>query len=440
MNAAVAPRIEIDEASRVQVSLRSYRPQDLAQILELWEREDDAVRDGMSVDQIVDLLASPDAVAVVAEAEGHLAGVALGAVSSVVGTIYRLSIDRSYDADGDLITRLLEETEIQLAEKGARKLIAVTGADNVARGVFKGHGYEGTSLELLQRDVSPALASPAALAELGGRMIDPGLWDEMKGMDDAKEIIERRVILPLAEPRLAARHSVSPPRAIVLFGPPGTGKTTFAKGIASRLGWPFIEVQPAELAGEGPDRQAKLLAHAFDLVLELDSAVMFVDEVEDLASERDADRKVNPSVTNEFLKQIPRFRDAPHHLLACATNAIGSLDVAFLRPGRFDYVLPVGPPDVHARSAIWQRYVHQITDENIDIEVLVEATELFTPADIEFAATKAAQRAFEREHFEESSGRATTQDFLAAIKRTRPSLTEDAIDIFEKETKKFARD
>src|SRR6266542_7011584 len=92
----------------------------------------------------------------------------------------------------------------------------------------------------------------APLAELGARMIDPGLWSHLKGMEEAEEIIERRVILPLAEPDLAARHAVAPPRAIVLFGPPGTGKTTFAKGIASRLTWPFIEIQPAELTGEGP--------------------------------------------------------------------------------------------------------------------------------------------------------------------------------------------
>lgn len=431
----------MNEASSVVPTLRPYRPQDLGQILHLWQRADTAVpADGLSVDQIVDLLGSEGAVTIVAEVDERVAGVALAVVSSVIGWIYRVSVDPDQDRGEDVARHLVEEVEVKLAEKGARKLATITAADDTVRKALEARGYEATTLELMQRDVSATVATPAALAELGGRMIDPDLWDELKGMDDAKEIIERRVILPLAEPELAARHSVSPPRAIVLFGPPGTGKTTFAKGIASRLEWPFIEIQPAELAGEGPDRQAKLLAHAFDLVLELGAAVVFVDEVEDLASERDVDRKVNASVTNEFLKQIPRFRDAPHQLLVCATNAIGSLDAAFLRPGRFDYVLPVGPPDAEARQAIWKRYVRQITDEDVDIHILVEATELFTPADIEFAAGKAAQRAFEREHFEESSGRATTQDFLVAIKRTRPSLTEDVIDTFRKETQKFGRD
>ncbi len=102
-------------------------------------------------------------------------------------------------------------------------------------------------------------------------MIDSDLWEQLRGMEDAKQIIERRVILPLAESALAARHGVASPKAIVLFGPPGTGKTTFAKGIASRLEWPFVEIEPAELAGEGPEPQAKLLADAFDLILSLSS-------------------------------------------------------------------------------------------------------------------------------------------------------------------------
>ena len=222
-------------------------------------------------------------------------------------------------------------------------------------------------------------------------MIDPGLWDELRGMDEPKEIIERRVILPLAEPELARRHGVVQPKAIILFGPPGTGKTTFAKGIASRLGWPFFEVSPSEIGAEGAERQAKLLAETFDELLEVPAAVVFVDEVEDLASIRSDERRVSPSVTNEFLKQIPRMREAPHHLLACATNWVSRLDPAFLRPGRFDYVLPVGPPDAEAREMIWQRYIGEITDEPVDVGELVSASNLFTPADVEWSARTAAQ-------------------------------------------------
>lgn len=118
-----------------------------------------------------------------------------------------------------------------------------------------------------------------------------------------------------------------------------------------------MEIHPVELAGEGPEREAKRLADTFNLVLELAAAVVFVDEVEDLASARREERRLSAGVTNEFLKQLPRFQKAPHHLLVCATNSIARLDAAFPRPGRFDSVIPVGPPDTEARAAIWQRYV-----------------------------------------------------------------------------------
>ena len=376
----------------VPAAIRPFEPGDLPAILRLWQRAGSGDRSpGDSATTTV-----------VAEEDGRLVGVAVGALTASLGRTYRLAVEPDEARGGDLAQRLLTEIGAALPATGT--------------------------------------VVPAALADLGARLVPSGLWDQLRGLDEAKQIIERRVILPLAEPHLAARHSVSPPKAIVLFGPPGTGKTTFAKGIASRLGWPFVEIEAAELGGEGPERTAKLLAHSFERVrTELASAVVFMDEVEDLASTRGEERKVSPSVTNEFLKQIPRLRELPEHLLVCATNSVGRLDHAFLRPGRFDYVLPVGPPDGDARDAIWRRYAGEITDEAVDIGALVAATDLFTPADIEFAARQAAQRAFEREHFEGPGHRATTDEFLTAIRGTRRTLSPEIIDAFTADVGRFAR-
>ena len=423
-------------------TVRPYRVQDLGRILRLWEEPSLLTAgDGLTVDQAVDLINADSSVTVVAEhPAGEVVGVAVGETSAVVGWIAKLAVSPTVPARDDVARQLLDHLETRLTDRGARKLAVLVGAEAQSRPDLEARGYESMDgLVYLERDVEEVLGEPAAMAEVGGRMVAPGLWGALRGMDEAKEITERRIVLPLAHPELASRHAVDTPTAIMLFGPPGTGKTTFAKGLASRLGWVFVEIQPGELAVEGADRQAQRLAQIFDRVLALPNAVVFVDEVEDIASARHTGRKVGPSVTNEFLKQVPRLRQSTSHLLICATNAVGDLDPAVLRPGRFGYVLAVGPPDDLARRDIWERFVRDITDEPVDIVALVDASRRFTPADIEFAAGRAAHAAFEREHFDKVDHRAQTGDFLGAIAATRPTVTEEMAEAFRRDADQFTR-
>jgi transitional endoplasmic reticulum ATPase len=396
--------------------------------------------DGLSVDEAVELIGSERTVTLVGEADGRIIGMVLATASAPIAWIHRLAVVTDAASELEVADQLLERAEAEFADGGARRAAGAATSAGGARRCLEHRGYApAPDMAYMERQLPRAPAAPQTLARLGGRIIGPGLWDELRGLEQEKELIERRVILPLAEPQLAARHAVAPPKAIILFGPPGTGKTTFAKGIASRLGWPFVEIEPARLGGQGPEREVEVLARTFEALLELASVVAFIDEVEDLASVRQEDRRVSPGLTNELLRQIPRIRDAREHLLVCATNLVARLDPAFVRPGRFDYLLAVGPPDREARGAIWRRYVEEISDEDVDVSALVDATELFTPADIEFAARKAAQGAFEREHFGRDARRATTDDFLAAIAQTRPTLAPEIIDSFEEDRRRYAR-
>lgn len=333
---------------------------------------------------------------------------------------------------------LLAGLERRLASTGIREVSLLAPRDTEAVDAARASGYavHDELVYLSKRRLQRASADDR-VEELGGRWHSPLLWDEIGGMEREKDLIERRVVLPLARHEEAARHGVAAASAVILFGPPGTGKTTFAKAVAGRLGWPFVEIFPSQLAGADAHGRARSLRDLFDRLLYLDSVVVFIDEVEEIASSREQ-RSDTHVIANELLKVIPLFRDGDSRLLVVATNAVHELDHAFTRPGRFDYVLPIGPPDVEARGGIWRRYVSQITDREVDERLLAERSPYFSGADIEFAARKAAQSAFERSLLV-GHAPAEEDDFLAAIAAVRPSITAATAREFEDDITRFAR-
>jgi SpoVK/Ycf46/Vps4 family AAA+-type ATPase len=335
---------------------------------------------------------------------------------------------------------LIAELERRLRTQGIRRIGALLAPGATGTAALENSGYRTRDGLVFYEKVEHLGASDAGLlAELGGRVQPGGLWTALAGMEREKETIERRIVLPLAEPALADRYGVTPPKAVILFGPPGTGKTSFARAVASRLEWPFVELFPSRLAAGSAGGLAASLRDTFHELAGLETVLLFIDEVEEIAGVRSG-VAVDPGhgVTNELLKLIPGFRDHDDRLLICATNSVRSLDPAFLRPGRFDYVIPVGPPDEAAREAIWRRYLGRAAD-GVGLHRLVEASEMFTPADIEFAARKGAQAAFEREITDRRGTPADTEDYLAAIADTRPSLTEQALTEFREDIERHVR-
>jgi SpoVK/Ycf46/Vps4 family AAA+-type ATPase len=335
---------------------------------------------------------------------------------------------------------LLADLERRLRSVGIRRICAVLPGGATGSTALENSGYtrrDGLVYYELLEPLGPDQTS--LLAELGGRLLPGGLWQAMAGMEREKQVIERRVVLPLVHPEVAESYGVHPPKAVILFGPPGTGKTSFAKAVASRLGWPFVELFPSRLAATASGGLAASLREVFAELAVLDEVVLFIDEVEEIASARTGlATSAAHGVTNELLKLIPAFREHDRRLLVCATNSVRSLDSAFLRPGRFDYVIPVGPPDASARSAIWERYLDRAHDE-VDLDQLVASSEMFTPADVEFAARKGAQAAFEREIVHRQGEPASTVDYLTAIADTRPTLSRDILTEFEQDHERYTR-
>jgi SpoVK/Ycf46/Vps4 family AAA+-type ATPase len=339
---------------------------------------------------------------------------------------------------------MLAALEKRMAPFGLAKLSALLPETANRVDAFVNRGFEvKKNLRYFERHIPVQREELRSLAELGGRMLPRDLWEGVGGMQREKELLERRLVMPLAKPEMADEYGVVPPKAVVLFGPPGTGKTTFAKAIASRLDWPFVEVFPSRLAAD-PKGLAGALRETFLKISELEHVVVFIDEVEEIAAQRGGEPpSALQGVTNELLKIIPAFREQPGRLLVCATNFIRALDSALLRHGRFDYVVPIGLPDVAARHAIWERYIPASVTGLIDLDALVASSDGFSPADVEYAARRASQEALERALFDgvDSATPAgpTTEDYLSAIRSTRTTVSAQVAAEFLEDIERLAR-
>lgn len=426
----------------MSIRYRNFQPVDTDGLLNLWDKARTAGFE--PVYSLAEVLASCAKDHAIVACDGpEIVGIIVGRVAHEQGWVVLLTVAESHQGRG-IGSRLLGELEVDMAPTGVTKLSMLV-ADDGKSGVLDKAGFAPLKhLNYFEREVSVSEKERETLSLLGGRVLPRDLWSQIAGMNNEKEMLERRLVLPLSDAKLAEAFGVEPPKAIVLFGPPGTGKTTFAKAVASRLDWPFVEVFPSRLAGD-PQGIASGLRDVFTSVNDLENVVVFIDEVEEIASKRKGDPpSPTQGVTNELLKLIPTFREKAGHLLVVATNYIRALDDAFLRHGRFDYVIPIGLPDEEARRSIWSRYIPQAALAHIDVDQLVTRSAGFTPADIEYAARKASQRALEQSVYESNvvtkeSSTTSTEHYVWAIGDTRRTVSDEVISEFEQDIARLGR-
>lgn len=415
-------------------TIRTFDYADLEPAVRLWESWGNVSHaPTLSLADLVNAL-SEAVPAVVADLDGELVGAAFARISGQRGWVQRLVIAEPWRNRG-IGRALLDGLERRLEELGVDRLVAVIPADTAR--LFESAGWQlNAEVIFAEKDASSVGAHERLLRLLGGSRPSPSLWDPALGSSTAAGVIQRRVIEPLLNPAITETLGLRVPGAVLLFGPPGTGKTTFAHAIAGRLGWSLVEWR-RPISGDSSDAQE--MARFFDSASHLDNVVLFIDEVEEFAASRSEQTTGSAnSGTNELLKALSKFRSRAGRLLVASTNHVGRLDPAILRPGRFDLVIPVGVPGAQVRRLMIQQRLQTMSHAVLSLDDVVQRTEGFTAADLAHLFDKACQMAF-REALAGAPAVLTdahVNESLAAATRT---LDDADMERFEVEVERFGR-
>ncbi len=260
-------------------------------------------------------------------------------------------------------------------------------------------------------------------------------FDDIAGMEEAKRIIDEMVIYPMKSPDKARALGLNPGGGVLLFGPPGTGKTMLGKAIAGALNAPFYYASGADLRskwyGESEQRLSKLLNAAKSQPV----AVLFLDEIESLLPKRtESSHAADNRVVTQFLSDIGGFDGSENLLLILgATNKPWNIDEAVFRTGRFDEKIYVAPPDAAARLKILELNIAgaQLGPE-VDLNEIAKAMEGASGSDVSAVVSAAKRSALARAIREDSDPVICKEDLQAARERIPLSITGEILEPYER--------
>lgn len=237
------------------------------------------------------------------------------------------------------------------------------------------------------------------------------------GMDNLKELLREEVIEPLHNPEEYKRYGVTIPNGMLLYGPPGCGKTFFAKHFAEEVGFNFMCVTPATLKSKYVNATQENIAKMFKEAEKNSPTIIFIDEMNELVPNRESNvHEMSRSAVNEMLAQMDRTGEKDIFIIG-ATNYPHMIDPAILRAGRLDKKYYLGVPDKDARIALFRLYLEKRPcDFGLDYEELAQLTENYVSADIQLIINDASRKALK------AHSKITMAILKITINNTRPSL------------------
>jgi transitional endoplasmic reticulum ATPase len=254
------------------------------------------------------------------------------------------------------------------------------------------------SLEVTMDNFLDAMkeVEPSAIREVFVEVPDVK-WEDVGGLDEVKEALKEAVEWPLKYSGLFLKAGTNPPKGIILYGKPGTGKTYLAKAVASQSGVNFISVKGPQLMSKYIGESEKGVRELFKKARQAAPTILFLDEIDSLCPRRSSSSSgdsVADRVLSQFLTEMDGIEDLKGVVVLAATNRIDMIDPALLRSGRFDLMFELSNPDEKTREKIFEIHTrNKPLGKSVKIKKLAKATENFAGADIEFVCRKASMLA-----------------------------------------------
>jgi len=290
------------------------------------------------------------------------------------------------------------------------------------------------------KDFREALKSiePSALREVLVE-IPKVRWDDIGGLHDVKQRLREAVEWPLKNPKVFKRMGIRPPKGILLYGPPGTGKTLLAKAVATESEANFLSIKGPEIFSKWVGESEKAIRELFKKAKQVAPSIIFLDEIDAIAPRRGSyeGSRVTETVVNQLLTSIDGLERMNDVVIIGATNRPDIIDPSLLRPGRFDELILVGPPDKEARKEIFKIHTRNMPlADDVDLDELAELTDGYVGADIEGICREAGMIALR----EDINAKVVKREhFIKAMKEIHPSIDEEMMDYYKEIEKKIGK-